>query len=681
MDFVKFRDAFAKHFKQMTKEKNILFTVSVDKDKLWDHYLKSFPEDSNPIYRVRKEHDCSCCRHFIKSVGNIVSIENGKVESVWDFEIDNPAYQIVTNAMAAYVKSKPIENVFITTFPKYGVKTTFENKDGKTTQFDHFEIAVPKAQLHSRSESLDTALGRYRDTKNVFKRSLDELTEESVSTVLELIQQNSLYKGEEWKKVLLNFTNYKKKYDKLEDKQKELFAWENFLNAGEVVGRIRNHSMGTLLIDISAGMELDMAVRRYEAIVAPTNYKRPKAIFTQRMLDEAKKTITDLGYLDSLSRRYAKLDDITVNNILFSNKDSAKRIVGGNDIFSSMEKETKINPKKFSKIEELSIDKFVKDVLPTAIEIEAYVENKHAANLVSLIAPEKKDSPTMFKWNNGFSWAYSGNMTDSLLKERVKAAGGNVTGDFRFSIQWNDGKEYDENDLDAHCVEPGGNEIYFRSKYSHQTGGTLDVDIIHPSRNIPAVENITWASRKTMKPGTYKFFVHQYCNRGGRGGFRAEVEFDGQIYSFDYPRELRQNEKIQVAEVVLNRAGGFELIEKLPSNVSSREFWGITTNQFIPVSVIMYSPNYWDEQQGIGHRHYFFMLKDCVNPEEPNGFYNEFLRQEFDKHKRVLEALGAKAKVSFLEDQLSGLGFSSTKRSELVVKVKGQTERILKVLF
>ena len=49
------------------------------------------------------------------------------------------------------------------------------------------------------------------------------------------------------------------------------------------------------------------------------------------MLEDAKKTITELGYLDSLQRRFANLDDITVNNILFSNRDAAKRIVGAYD--------------------------------------------------------------------------------------------------------------------------------------------------------------------------------------------------------------------------------------------------------------------------------------------------------------------------------------------------------------
>ncbi len=56
----------------------------------------------------------------------------------------------------------------------------------------------------------------------------------------------------------------------------------------------------------------------------------------------------------------------------------------------------------------------------------------------------------------------------------------------------------------------------------------------------------------------------------------------------------------------------FTMKALLDSNVSVKEMWGVKTNQFVPVTVVMYSPNYWDEQEGIGNRHYFFMLKDCI---------------------------------------------------------------------
>ena len=95
----------------------------------------------------------------------------------------------------------------------------------------------------------------------------------------------------------------------------------------------------------------------------------------------------------------------------------------------------------------------------------------------------------------------------------------------------------------------------------------------------------------------------------------------------------------------------------------------------------MYSPNYWDAQYGIGHRHVFFMLKGCVNPERPNGFFNEYLKEDLLKYKHVFEALGSRLAVEDSQDQLSGVGFSTTKRNTVVVKVKGQVERVLKVLI
>ena len=45
-------------------------------------------------------------------------------------------------------------------------------------------------------------------------------------------------------------------------------------------------------------------------------------------------------------------------------------------------------------------------------------------------------------------------------------------------------------------------------------------------------------------------------------------------------------------------------------------------------------------------------------------------------HKRVFEAIGSRAKAEYNDNQLSGLGFSSTSHDEVVVKVDNKPFKI-----
>ncbi|MGM0642079.1 MAG: hypothetical protein ACQESN_11730 [Thermotogota bacterium] len=674
-EFEKIQKDLLEHFKIISDKSDYLFSLSLEKNELWDIYLNSFEEKDNQIFRERREHDCSACRHFINSIGDTVAIIDNKIVSLWDFEPSIDEYKKPINALSKYVKEKYIKDIAFINEKRVGVEKNYDDKSGKVLTWHHFYLDIPNKFIFNTNNSDKASIqSKYRDIKNVFQRSIEEISNESVETILELINQGSLYKGEEWKKVLQDFKKCQDEYETV--KNKDNYLWDKSVQVGAVIGKIRNHSMGTLLVNITEGMELDTAVKKYESMVAPTNYKRPKPIFTKQMLEDAKKKIEDLGFKESLQRRFAILEDISVNNILFANRNISKKLQA-NDVFEEMEQEAVVKPKSFDKVEEIDIKDFINNVLPTAKNVEVYFENKHSNNMVSLIAPYKADSKSMFKWNNNFSWAYTGNITDSDMKENVKNAGGKVDGVLRFSIQWNDGNKFNQNDFDAHCIEPNKNRIYYSKRNNIKTTGSLDVDIINPIKNKPAVENITWTDKNKMLKGKYKFLVHNYTNRHGTDGFKAEIEFNGEIYKFEYRKPVSYNEFINVADVEFD-GKNFTIKEHLDSEHTSKEVWNLKTNNFVPVSVMMLSPNYWDKQ-GVGNKHYFFMLKDCINKENPNGFFNEFLNNELIQHRKVLEALGSKLKVDNMENQLSGIGFSSTQRNSVVIKVEGNTKRILRI--
>ncbi|MBD3405068.1 MAG: hypothetical protein GF411_02895 [Candidatus Lokiarchaeota archaeon] len=672
LDFNKLKKAVHKQLSIMSEDN--LFRTDTDKDEIWDVYLSSFPDGSDPIHKERTEHDCQCCKQFIKNYGNIVSIIDNKKVSVWNFKINDESYQMVIDTLARYVESKSVHLPFYTTSQTAGCDFNHGlSDDGDAIRYDHFYFKFPRSFV-IRSDDIGKRISEDVSTVNVFRRGLEEITMDAVETVMELIDQNSIYRGEENRGIIEVFAKHKMEYIEInDDDAKNNYVWFVASKIGGTA-RIRNTAIGTLLTNLSEGTELDSAVSAFEKMVAPTNYKRPKALVTKAMIKNAQDKVEKLGLSSALSRRYAVMDDLTINNVIFADRAAKKEM----NVFDELMNEVPDNPKNFKKVEEVGIDTFINDIVPKSETIELHLENRHEPNLVSLIAPVNTDVKPLFKWRNNFSWSYNGEVADSIIRERVKNAGGNVNGVLRFSIQWNeDGNN--QNDFDAHCYEPG-NHIWFQNKgHIHPSSGMLDVDIIHPDKD-PAVENITWTSLAKMKEGTYKFLVHCYSYRGGRTGFTAEIEYDGIIHTFVYDKELRQDEEIIVAECDFNKVDGIKFNRSLPSTVATKEFWGISTNQFHKVRVIMNSPNHWDGEK-TGNKHWFFMLENCRSPWKSRGFFNEFLSNELTEHRKVFEVLGSKMKAEPSDEQLSGLGFSSTKRNSVLCRVTGKSSRIVKILF
>lgn len=671
MEFKVFGEAVARQFKKMSSSR--LFRVDLNKTVLWDAYLNSFPEGSNPIRKERTEHDCQACKSFVRAVGAVVTIDQGELISIWDIHKIGGPYQVVADALSALVKIYPIENVFLHTEMTVGLANNRQLlEDNSVITWHHFFANLPRAAVYPGAD-IGTKLGEFRSTKDVMLRSLRELTTDSIDTVLDLIAQNSLYRGEEHKFAVESFRKLKIKFDKLTaGDQQDRFCWTESEGIPQAVSRIRNTAIGSLLVDLSEGKDLEDAVKAFETKVAPTNYRRPTALVSKAMIQKAQEKINELGFMSALDRRYATIDDITINNILFADR-SAKQAM---NIFEELTAGTPVNTKTLGKVEEVNIGDFITKILPGTQSLEVLFENQHANNLVSLIAPVDPTAKNMFKWPNNFSWSYTGEVTDSI-KERVKKAGGSVTGDLCCRLAW----DYTD-DLDFWMDEPGGYKIWYLNKrQTSPNGGELDLDAnggdgIRPD---PA-ENIVYTDRRLMRPGVYTLSVNNYCRRSDGRGFEVEIEFDGQTFHIVYDKAIQTGKTVVVGRIQYSKAEGFKITESLPSSQSSKNLWGLRTQTFQKVNVLMLSPNHWDERS-VGNKHYFFMLEGCLNDGKARGFFNEFLTEELSAHRKVFEVVGAKMKTEESDRQLSGLGFSSTQRNSILCRVKGSFTRTIKINF
>jgi hypothetical protein len=667
-NFKQFAAAIAAHFAEMSCFE--LFRVAIDGDDVWQHYLASFPEGTNPIYRVRTEHDGSYDRNVIRKLGNVVYIDqNGQLVSMWDAPDLAYPYDYVCKFMSETVKAAAIDGLFRINELKLGHVQTIEHLGGGPTKvWNHFHANI---QGKHYCADVGAVCGEAATTVQVMRRGFEEINPAAVNTILDLIEQGNLYRGEEFRHALEQFRTYQLSYREETDEQgKSVSLWGSLRTQA---ARLRNTVIGTLLVDYTETDDLEGAVKRYEQKVAPTNYKRPTALITKGMIDQATKTIEELGLEPALERRFAVIGDISVNNVLWVDNQVQPMMKGG--IAGLLHAEVR-TPLDGYNAGEIHIDDFMEAVLPTAIGLEILFKGNLQSNLMSLTAPANTDVQPLFKWGNNFAWSYNGNITDSI-KEKVKAAGGDTNAVLRVSLEW-----FNYDDLDLHAMCPDGH-VYFGNKSGGYGRNILDVDMnAGGGVSRTPVENLAWTN---PKDGTYKIVVDQYCRRETCDvGFTLEVENDGAIIQYTYPKAfIGRGETFLQFEVKDQKIvrGHVHANPSLTQQGISKQAWGISTETFVKVNTVLNSPNHWDGER-TGNKHWFFILDQCRNDEPTRGIYNEFLKPELEKHRKVFEVLGNKTKCAPSQDQLSGLGFSSTKRDSVIVKVASQnSNRVYQINF
>lgn len=706
MEFKEFNEGIQQQFAKM-HQIGKLFRVKVSGSEIWKTYLTSFTPENNKVFRdpESSEHNCNCCHNFIRRYGNVVAIdEKGYLMSIFSNISDVGEYSDSAIACATLIEDSKIENVFFETYAELnslnygkckksdelfqlGVKSNLKkytqeevDKFGvvNTTdvyEFEHFNIQVPKAFVDVTGKSVEQVMAFYRDKYSVFKRAMEEISLDTLVLVKDLINQGSLLDGTAHLHAIEGMISEKKIYDVAKHPSIDMdnWYWRRSYTLDERIAKFKNTLIGVLCTELSEGMELNKACLNWNKRVDPSNYHKATAPITQKQIKEAQKFVEENNYVESFDRRMATIDDIKVNEILHSNVGDGK--IKSASIFDNVKStSTQHKRSEFDKLKEVSIEKFMKDILPTCTSVEAYLENRMEGNMVTLTKASSDNSKSIFKWNNNYSWTFNGNLAGkSQIKENVKSAGGNVSGFMRFSIQWNDKDTKGIVDWDAHCKTPH-TEIYYSNMQCRTSGGKLDVDMINPSK--VGVENITWKTKTGITNGKYKFFNKNF-NGKANNGFKAEIEVDGEIYNYQINGNLIGNTNVATITV---KNGVFSIEHHLQETNSSKEIWKLESNKFHKVNLACLSPNHWGDN-AVGNKHYMFMLEGCKAEGSIRGFHNENLTADILKHKKVMEVLGNTNMIEPKGKQLSGLGFNSTVKDSLIVKVQGSHKRMLKINF
>ncbi len=698
MSFKKLNEQIQAQFSKLVASGN-LFRVNVSGKDLWDLYLNSF--DSHPIWRVNSVHNCDNDRHFFERYSNVVAIINNKIVSMFDFEAEGEYIKSI-NAVSDKIQTSKIDSVFVESFEELknlgnssSRSKLSKNQDtfrlgndvslkqylnaeealgkeiGKVYTFNHFHVYLPKQFVDFSTKSSGAILGDLNTTRALFQKGLN-IPLDTLELVRDLIQQGSLLRGDMYLPKVLEFIKLKKQFNQIPISEQSNWLWLNFQSIP--YARFANELIGTTCIELAEGKEINAVCKDFNIRVDPTNYNKAKAPVTKAMIQIAEKQIEELGYSDSFERRFAKIDDIDISEIKHSNIDNTiEKPVG---LFGKAGVTTQSSRHKraeFEKVESVTIDKFMQDILPNASGIEVFMENRFEQNLVSLFTTEKP-CKNLFKWDNPFSWTYNGNLSGkSMIKENVKAVGGKTTGVLRCSLQWNDEDTKGIIDLDLHCITAAGNHVYHGDKKDYTTTTWLDIDMINPTKI--GIENITIDQWRV--DGIYKFYVRNYSQHKNFKGFKAEIEVDGSTYSYFLNNSFLENTNIATVNV---KKGVITIEHHLPETSSSKDLWNLETNEFHKVNLVYTSPNHWGNNN-IGTKEYFFMIQDCKTPDAMRAFHVDQLNSELMSVRKAIDLLGNYKMVEPSDKQLSGIGFNCTQREELVVRVSGSHKRLIKIQF
>ncbi len=387
-----------------------LFTAGARKKLgLFDLFLDNLPDQQTE----RQLHDCQACRAFFSRYGNLVTINpaSGEVRSsLWSNYTGPDFYSKSIRAIQRRVEEQDVSGVFVENEAMLGTPETsvdgYQSYGGRWPAgktFQHLAVALP-SKLRYKAPVL-TKGQRAAELREDF-RNLDiavrVMKYQSVNDALTLLKSGSLPQGQQF----VAATEWLR--DRLDENQTDKRAarnlrWLAVAAAPAGFAKPAGRPYGKVIKMLEEGKSLDHIKGLFAEIMDPLKHKRPQKLASNSNLQQAEKVVQALNAAPAFARRYARLEEIPTRGLLWAPQPVAGQQPASSDgsVFGHLRKgvqQAPLRTETFGKVQDITFEKFVHAVLPSAESIQMKLAPKSV--LGTLLTAVDADAPPIFMWDN-----------------------------------------------------------------------------------------------------------------------------------------------------------------------------------------------------------------------------------------------------------------------------------------
>jgi hypothetical protein len=382
------------------REEPVFVTQAVaDGSSLFDVYLHAIPA------RDRQYYNCSACRRFVNQFGSLVTIDvNGQQWSVFWDEREAPSYLFpAILALRSAVENGLVLGPFYTSEGVWGYPVTRH-----PVEWHHMgvkssgRIFVAKTKRHGAKQEMAERLEEFRLTgENVheYEHVLPLAMAILKSGAIERVEK--VWARAKWAQDLMVAMGTGKN-----SRARRNLMWRAVALAPQGFAHLGSSVLGSLLDDLKAGANPEVAARAFNAKMNPILYQRPPAPPTAGNIARAEEIVKDLGLAPSLERRFARREEL--RGVIWREPSDAP--TGG--IFDHLRPGAGPSPDAVVRAVRSGFAwtwvKFARDVLPEAAQIHLIVPSVPSAFFAILTATHP-EAPPILQWDspeqrNPFSW-------------------------------------------------------------------------------------------------------------------------------------------------------------------------------------------------------------------------------------------------------------------------------------